>query len=84
MKVLILQDDLFEYLNHIVRSYAAAGIPPEEGLALYHLHVATKTAQTVADTQVAKVATGEVAGAPVVAVTVDQTEREFDPNGQPA
>jgi hypothetical protein len=71
MRVLILQDDLFTYLQHIVRSYAAAGIDPEEGMALFQLNQALKGAQVVDDNQVAKVTTGEVADTPVAAVSVE-------------
>ena len=54
MRILVLPDDLFGYLQHVVRSYAAGGIDPDEGLALYHLNQAIKGAQTVDDAQVAK------------------------------
>ena len=47
----MFQDDMFAYLQHVVRSYAAAGIDPEEGLALFQLSQALKGAQTVDDTQ---------------------------------
>ena len=72
MKVIILQDDLFAYpAGHLVRTYAANGIDPEEGMALYQLNQALKGAQTVDDTQVAKITTGEVADTPVAAVSVE-------------
>jgi hypothetical protein len=73
MKVLMLQDDLFAYLaQRVVPAYAANGIDPEEGLALFHLNRAIKGAQTVDDTQVAKVVTGEVNDTPVAAISVEK------------
>lgn len=82
MKILMLQDDLFDYLNRVVYSHAASGINPEEGLAIYHLHQAIKSAQSVDDEQVAKVRTTEVAGIPVATVTVDTvTDLPDEPKG---
>lgn len=46
-KVLILEEQLYEYLNHVIERHAARGIDPEEGLALFHLWRAVKNAQTV-------------------------------------
>lgn len=57
MKVLILPDDLFVYLQHVHRAYAGGGIDPEEGLAIYQLGQALKNVQTVDESQVAKGAT---------------------------
>jgi hypothetical protein len=58
MKVLILPDDLFAYLQHVTRAYAGGGIDPEEGLAIYQLNQALKNVQTVDDAQAKKA--GEV------------------------
>lgn len=55
MKVLILQDDLFAYLQHVTRAYAGGGIDPDEGLAIYQLNQALKGVQTVDETQIAKI-----------------------------
>lgn len=55
MKIVVLQDDLFVYLQHVVRSYAGGGVDPKEGLALYHLDQAIESAQVVDDAKVAKV-----------------------------
>ena len=82
MKVLILQDDLYAYLVHTVRAYASGGIDPEEGLALYQLSQALKSAQSVDENQVAKIATGEIAETPVAAVSVEPVEsRGREPKG---
>ena len=59
MKIIIMQDELYLYLKNVVKNYANGGIDPEEGLALYHLNQAVKNAQSVDDTQVAKVAVSE-------------------------
>lgn len=74
MKVLILQDELFAYLHHVVRQYAGGGIDPEEGQALFFLNQAIKTAQTVDDKQVAKIATGEIAETPVASVSIEDVQ----------
>ena len=71
MKVLILQDDMYSYLAYVVQTYARGGIDPEEGLALYQLNQALKSAQTVDESQVAKIKTGEVANTPVASVSVE-------------
>jgi hypothetical protein len=75
MKILVLQDDIFGYLQHIVKSYAAQGIDLNEGLGLHHIAQAFKAVQSVDETQVAKVQTGEVAGVPVAAVSVEDQKR---------
>jgi hypothetical protein len=79
MKVLILQDELFDYIKHIVRTYAAGGINPEEGLAIYNVHQAIKGAQSVDENHVTKVATGEVAGIPVASVAVTKDDKPYLP-----
>ncbi len=71
MKILIINDDLLEYLKHIVTVHASAGITPEEGMALYHAHRALVEARTVDEGQVAKVATGELGGVPMATVAVE-------------
>jgi len=60
MKVLILQDDLFGYLQHIFRAYTSNGIDPEEALAVYQFNQALKSVQTVDEAQVAKIKATEV------------------------
>lgn len=70
MKIVVLQDDLFGYLQHVVRTYAGNGVDPEECLALYHLNQAIKGAQVVDDAHVAKVTTGEADTTPVAAIAV--------------
>jgi hypothetical protein len=72
MKILILQDDLFEYLNHVVRSHAGGGISPEEGLAVYQLDLAIKGAKSIDNSQVAKINTGEANNTPVASIEVEQ------------
>jgi len=47
MRVILLPENLYEYLNHVVRSHAAAGIEPDEGLAIYQLNQHVAQAQTV-------------------------------------
>lgn len=47
MKVLLLPDNLYDYLQHVVRAHASAGIEPEEGLAIYQLNQHVSQAQTV-------------------------------------
>lgn len=65
MRVLILQDDLYQYLTAVVQNYAHSGINPEEGMALYHLNRAIVGAQAVDENQVAKLAIPASAEAPV-------------------
>jgi hypothetical protein len=79
MKIIMLQDDLYEYLNRVVHVHAGAGINPEEGLAIYHLYQALKLARTVDDTQVAKVATGDIAGVPVATVAIERADKDSSP-----
>lgn len=74
MKVLVLQDELYEYLQHVVRKYAASGIDPEEGQALYLLHNAVRSAKTVDE---AKVTTGHVGNTPVAVVEPSGGPPEF-------
>ena len=74
MKVLMIQDDLFGYLQHVVQAYAGSGINPEEGMAIYMLNQAIKSARNVDEKQVAKVTTGEVGDTPVAAVSVTAEE----------
>lgn len=73
MKVLLLQDDMFSYLAYVVQTYARGGIDPEEGLAVYQLNQALKNAQTVDESQIAKIKAGDIGGTPVAAVSVEET-----------
>lgn len=59
MRILMLQDDLYGYLQFVVKTYARGGIDPKEGLALYQLDKAVGAARAVDDTQVAKLATDD-------------------------
>ena len=72
MKILVLQDELFGYLAHVVNSYAANGINPEEGLAVYQLNQAIKGAQSVKDEELAKIQAGVIEDTPVAAVSVEE------------
>jgi len=47
VKVILLPDNLFDYLNHVIRTHAGAGIDPSEGLAIYQLNQHVAQAQTV-------------------------------------
>ena len=76
MKVLILQDDMYPYLAYVVQTYARGGIDPDEGLALYQLNQALKSAQTVDDSQVAKIKTGEVGPVPLATVSIETPEQQ--------
>jgi hypothetical protein len=53
----MLQDDLYGYLQYVVKTYARGGIDPQEGLALYQLDKAVGSARAVDDSEVAKLAT---------------------------
>ncbi len=55
MRILILQDDLHEYLAFVVKSHAHRGVEPSEGLALYQLNLAVNGAQQVDEKQLAKI-----------------------------
>ena len=59
MRIIILQDDLYKYLVHVVQAHAHGGIEPEEGQALYFLNLAVSGAQQVDEKQVAKLAIPE-------------------------
>ncbi len=59
MRILMLQDDLYEYLRYMVGAYARRGIDPKEGLALFQLDKAVGTAREVDDKQLAKLATDD-------------------------
>ena len=54
MRIIILQDDLHEYLVHVVRSYAAKGVGLDECLSLHYLGKAVLGAQQLDEKQVAK------------------------------
>jgi hypothetical protein len=47
MVVIQLNDNLYEYLQHVVKGYAGAGLNPDECLAMYHVWQAMKAAQRV-------------------------------------
>ena len=49
MKILQLDQPLYEYLTHIIKSYSSAGIDPEEALALHHTWQAIKSAVDTKD-----------------------------------
>jgi hypothetical protein len=55
MRILILQDGLYEYLAHVVKAYANGGIDPEEGQALYFLDKAVNGAQKVDEGSAARI-----------------------------
>ena len=55
MRILMLQEDLFRYLQYVVTSHARSGIEPEEALSLHYLQLAVKSARSVDEQQVAKV-----------------------------
>ena len=74
MKIVIIQDDLFGYLQHVVKAYAGSGIDPDEGLAVYQLNQVIKNAQSVDDEGVAKIVSGELNGVPVTTVATRQSE----------
>ena len=61
MRIIILQDDLYSYLVHVVKAYASSGINPEEGQALYFLNKAVAGGRQVDDKQVAKLSVGDPA-----------------------
>jgi hypothetical protein len=75
MKVLLLPDNLFDYLQHVVRAHAAAGIDPEEGLAIYQLNQHVGQAQTVDISNLGK-ARIENLGPEGVALRFEPTEPE--------
>jgi len=57
MKIVVLQEDLYGYLQYVVKRFANDGIDPAEGLALYHLNQAIAAAKTIEDGQAVPVAT---------------------------
>lgn len=73
MKILMLPDDLFVYLQHVVRAYAGGGIDPDEGLAVYQLGQALKGVQTVDESPDDKKKKGVGVVTPVAAVSVEDT-----------
>ena len=76
MRILMLQDDLYEYLKYVVGAYARRGIDPKEGLALFQLDKAVGTAPVVDEKQVAKLATDGSGNA-----TLSVETREEDKSG---
>lgn len=79
MKVLLLPDNLYEYLNHVIRAHAGAGIDPEEGLAIYQLNQSVGQAQTVDVSSLGKVKLDKL-GPDGVSMTIvaDEPEPESD------
>ena len=49
MKIISLNDDLYDYLGLVVKRYAGGGIDLDEGLGLYHLWQALKGAVDTAE-----------------------------------
>jgi hypothetical protein len=47
MKVLVLPDELYGYLQHVVKSYSGAGIDPTEGQLIFELWTRVNQAQDV-------------------------------------
>jgi hypothetical protein len=79
MKVLVLPDNLYEYLNHVIRAHAGAGIDPEEGLAIYQLNQAVGQAQTVDTSSLGKVKLDKL-GPDGVTMTIapEETEQQVE------
>lgn len=71
----MLPDNLYDYLNHVIRAHAGAGIDPEEGLAIYQLNQAIGQAQTVDVSSLGKVKLDKL-GPDGVTMTI--TEEESD------
>ena len=76
MRVIILQDDLYKYLAHVVQAHAHGGIEPEEGQALYFLNRAVNGAQQVDEKQVAKLA---IPASGPAGLSVEPTAGEIPP-----
>jgi hypothetical protein len=55
MKVLVLPDEIFGYLQHVVKSYSGAGIDPTEGQLIFELWNRVNQAQDVDLTSLGKV-----------------------------
>lgn len=53
MVIIQTNEDLYEYLVHVVREYAKAGMEPDEGLAMYKLWQTLKNAQQIDDKKLA-------------------------------
>jgi hypothetical protein len=47
VKVIQLEPDVYEYLIHVVKVHAGAGIQPEEAIALHLLWQGIQTAQVI-------------------------------------
>jgi len=69
MKIILLPENLHEYLAHVIQSYARAGIDPSEGLALYQLNLHAAQAQTVDVSNLGKVRLDK-AGSEGVSLTI--------------
>jgi hypothetical protein len=76
MKVIQLQDSLYDYLVHLIES---AGVHPREGIAIYHLWEAvTKNVTHIDDAEVRRMA---AAGAPQGQSPVAETEPDLIEGG---
>jgi hypothetical protein len=78
MKVLLLPDTQFEYLQHVVRCHSASGIEPEEGLAIYQLWQSLGQAQTVDVSQLGKVRLDKIGPEGVSLVMAPETPATED------
>lgn len=58
MVIVQLPDDLYQYLQLVVKRYASGGIEPEEGQALYFLNDFIKKGQHLDDAALREVAKG--------------------------
>jgi hypothetical protein len=57
LKVVQMDEKVFDYLLHVVENYAKGGIVPNEGMALYLLWQAINEAQTLTPPPPTEVAT---------------------------
>ena len=71
----MLPDNLYDYLNHVIRAHAGAGIDPEEGLAIYQLNQAIGQAQTVDVSSLGKVKLDKL-GPDGVTMTIAEEESD--------
>ena len=76
MRILLLPDNLYEYLQHVVRTHAVSGIEPEEGLAIYQLNQHVGAAQSVDITSLGK--------AKLENLGPEGVSLRFEPNAEPA
>lgn len=76
MIVIQLPDDLYPYLQLVIKRYSSGGIEPEEGQALFFLNDFVKKAQHLDDAAMREMAKGEVA--PDVATRLAQPLKPVD------